>query len=201
MRWRARKLTSELGPGEDPRARPAPHEKDVNREGVDDLGMDRPQPLNAPLIGDPDDQEPGFSAHLRHAVRGDQHRFGRYPGQLLDDQGGIGQQAGGVPVPCQGLTGAAQQPDGCAMGTSDPSGQFQGRPVLLGASEGDRHRPVGADVGNAAPWADQARALVDLRMNIIVNDRTDFPHLAMVLVVMAAISGILLRWAKRQGWL
>jgi Mg2+ and Co2+ transporter CorA len=38
-------------------------------------------------------------------------------------------------------------------------------------------------------------------MNIIVNDRTDFPHLAMVLVVMAAISGILLRWAKRQGWL
>jgi hypothetical protein len=38
-------------------------------------------------------------------------------------------------------------------------------------------------------------------MNIIVNDRTDFPHLAMVLVVMAAISAILLRWAKRQGWL
>jgi hypothetical protein len=100
LRWRARKLTSWRGPGEDPGARPAPDEKDVNREGVDDLRMDRPQPLNGPLIGDPDDQEPGFSAHLRHAVRGDQHRFGRYPGQLLDDQGGIGQQAGGVPVPC-----------------------------------------------------------------------------------------------------
>jgi hypothetical protein len=40
-------------------------------------------------------------------------------------------------------------------------------------------------------------------MNIIVNDRTDFPHLAVVVVVaaMIAISAILLRWAKRQGWL
>jgi Mg2+ and Co2+ transporter CorA len=37
-------------------------------------------------------------------------------------------------------------------------------------------------------------------MNIIVNDRTDFPHLAMVVAVMAVISGFLLRWAKRQGW-
>jgi magnesium transporter len=37
-------------------------------------------------------------------------------------------------------------------------------------------------------------------MNIIVNDRTDFPHLAVVLAVMAAVSVILLRWAKRQGW-
>jgi hypothetical protein len=34
----------------------------------------------------------------------------------------------------------------------------------------------------------------------IVNDRTDFPLLAVVLVVMAAISAILLRWAKRHGW-
>jgi magnesium transporter len=38
-------------------------------------------------------------------------------------------------------------------------------------------------------------------MNIIVNDRTDFPHLAVVLAAMMAISAILLRWAKRQGWL
>jgi magnesium transporter len=38
-------------------------------------------------------------------------------------------------------------------------------------------------------------------MNIIVNDRTDFPHLAVVVAAMAIISGILLRWAKRQGWL
>jgi len=37
-------------------------------------------------------------------------------------------------------------------------------------------------------------------MNIIVNDRTDFGHLAAVLVVMAAISATLLRWTKRQGW-
>jgi magnesium transporter len=37
-------------------------------------------------------------------------------------------------------------------------------------------------------------------MNIIVNDRTDFPHLAVVVAVMATISAILLRWAKRQGW-
>jgi Mg2+ and Co2+ transporter CorA len=37
-------------------------------------------------------------------------------------------------------------------------------------------------------------------MNIIVNDRTDFPHLAVILAVMVTISAILLRWAKRQGW-
>jgi magnesium transporter len=37
-------------------------------------------------------------------------------------------------------------------------------------------------------------------MNIIVNDRTDFPHLAVVLAAMIAMSAILLRWAKRQGW-
>jgi magnesium transporter len=38
-------------------------------------------------------------------------------------------------------------------------------------------------------------------MNIIVNDRTDFSHLAVVLAAMLVISAILLRWAKRQGWL
>ena len=38
-------------------------------------------------------------------------------------------------------------------------------------------------------------------MNIIVNDRTDFPHLAVVVAIMAAMSVGLLRWAKRQGWL
>jgi Mg2+ and Co2+ transporter CorA len=37
-------------------------------------------------------------------------------------------------------------------------------------------------------------------MNIIVNDRTDFPHLAVVLAAMIAISAVLLRWAKQQGW-
>ena len=37
-------------------------------------------------------------------------------------------------------------------------------------------------------------------MNIIVNDRTDFLHLAVVLAAMIAISTILLRWAKQQGW-
>jgi magnesium transporter len=37
-------------------------------------------------------------------------------------------------------------------------------------------------------------------MNLIVNDRTQIPHLLGVLAVMAVISGTLLRWAKRQGW-
>ncbi len=37
-------------------------------------------------------------------------------------------------------------------------------------------------------------------MNIIVNDRTHLGQLALVLAIMAAISAILLRWAKRQGW-
>jgi magnesium transporter len=37
-------------------------------------------------------------------------------------------------------------------------------------------------------------------MNIIANDATDFWHLGVVLLVMATISGTLLRWAKRQGW-
>ena len=37
-------------------------------------------------------------------------------------------------------------------------------------------------------------------MNIIVNDRTDVPHLAVVVVAMLGISAVLLRWVKRQGW-
>jgi magnesium transporter len=37
-------------------------------------------------------------------------------------------------------------------------------------------------------------------MNIIANDATDFPHLAVLLLVMAVISATLLTWAKRQGW-
>src|SRR5918996_1341365 len=37
-------------------------------------------------------------------------------------------------------------------------------------------------------------------MNVIVNDRTDFVHVAIVLAVMAAMSGLLLGWAKRHGW-
>jgi Mg2+ and Co2+ transporter CorA len=37
-------------------------------------------------------------------------------------------------------------------------------------------------------------------MNLIVNDRTDFRHLAVVIAVMVAMSATLLRWAKKQGW-
>jgi len=37
-------------------------------------------------------------------------------------------------------------------------------------------------------------------MNIIVNDRTDFPHLTVVVAAMLVISAIVLRWAKRQEW-
>jgi magnesium transporter len=37
-------------------------------------------------------------------------------------------------------------------------------------------------------------------MNVIVNGETDFVHVTVLLVVMAAMSAALLRWAKRQGW-
>ncbi len=37
-------------------------------------------------------------------------------------------------------------------------------------------------------------------MNVIVHDRTDWPSLAILLAVMIALSLVLLRWAKRQGW-
>jgi magnesium transporter len=37
-------------------------------------------------------------------------------------------------------------------------------------------------------------------MNVIVSDRTHPVHLAVVLIVMAAMSVTLLRWARRQGW-
>ncbi|MEV6305457.1 magnesium transporter CorA family protein [Actinoplanes sp. NPDC051861] len=39
-----------------------------------------------------------------------------------------------------------------------------------------------------------------LGMNIIVNDQTDFPLLAVVLTAMSIMSATLLAWAKRQGW-
>jgi Mg2+ and Co2+ transporter CorA len=37
-------------------------------------------------------------------------------------------------------------------------------------------------------------------MNVIVNDRTNVAQLVIALAVMAAISLLLLRWARRQGW-
>jgi Mg2+ and Co2+ transporter CorA len=37
-------------------------------------------------------------------------------------------------------------------------------------------------------------------MNVIVNAQTHYPQLIIVLVIMAAISGALLRWTKKQGW-
>ena len=37
-------------------------------------------------------------------------------------------------------------------------------------------------------------------MNVIVNDSTHVTQLVIVLVVMASISGVLLRWTKNQGW-
>jgi len=37
-------------------------------------------------------------------------------------------------------------------------------------------------------------------MNVIANSETDFVHVGGVLAVMAIISGLLLRWARREGW-
>jgi Mg2+ and Co2+ transporter CorA len=37
-------------------------------------------------------------------------------------------------------------------------------------------------------------------MNVIVNAQTNDTQLIIVLIIMAAISGILLRWTKKQGW-
>jgi Mg2+ and Co2+ transporter CorA len=37
-------------------------------------------------------------------------------------------------------------------------------------------------------------------MNIIVNQSTHRVQLVVVLAIMVALSGILLRWTKRQGW-
>ena len=37
-------------------------------------------------------------------------------------------------------------------------------------------------------------------MNVIVNNSTHLGQLVVILAVMAAMSLILLRWAKHQGW-
>jgi Mg2+ and Co2+ transporter CorA len=37
-------------------------------------------------------------------------------------------------------------------------------------------------------------------MNVIVNDHTHVVQLVVVLSIMVFMSGVLLRWAKRQGW-
>jgi hypothetical protein len=37
-------------------------------------------------------------------------------------------------------------------------------------------------------------------MNMIVNDSTHVTQLVVVLLVMASISALLLRWTKKQGW-
>jgi Mg2+ and Co2+ transporter CorA len=37
-------------------------------------------------------------------------------------------------------------------------------------------------------------------MNVIVNAESDYRAIVVILLVMVVISGVLLRWAKRQGW-
>ena len=37
-------------------------------------------------------------------------------------------------------------------------------------------------------------------MNVIVNQRTHWTQLAIIILIMLAISALLLRWARRQGW-
>lgn len=37
-------------------------------------------------------------------------------------------------------------------------------------------------------------------MNVIVSESTNWPWLGILLGVMLALSLVLLRWAKRQGW-
>jgi Mg2+ and Co2+ transporter CorA len=37
-------------------------------------------------------------------------------------------------------------------------------------------------------------------MNIIVNERTHLTQLVVVVTIMVIMSGVLLTWAKRQGW-
>jgi magnesium transporter len=37
-------------------------------------------------------------------------------------------------------------------------------------------------------------------MNVIVNERTEWVQLIVALAAMLVISGVLLRWTKRQGW-
>jgi len=39
-----------------------------------------------------------------------------------------------------------------------------------------------------------------LGMNVIVNSETDFVLAPILILVMAAISGVLLLWTKRRGW-
>ncbi len=39
-----------------------------------------------------------------------------------------------------------------------------------------------------------------LGMNVIVNERTDFPILSIFLLLMLAMSAYLLLWARRHGW-
>jgi Mg2+ and Co2+ transporter CorA len=37
-------------------------------------------------------------------------------------------------------------------------------------------------------------------MNVIVNERTHVRQLLLAITVMLLISGLLLRWARKQGW-
>ena len=42
--------------------------------------------------------------------------------------------------------------------------------------------------------------VVEIGMNVIVNQSTHWAQLITVLAVMLTISGLLLAWARRQGW-
>jgi hypothetical protein len=78
--------------------------------------------------------------------------------------------------------------------------------VRLGSDAGVERRPIdqlGALEGDdGLVWVDMSiTALSSIYgMNVIVSERTRPVQLAVVLVVMAAMSATLLRWARRQGW-
>jgi len=123
---------------------------------VDDLGLDRLQSLNPPSTRDPDHEEPGVPAHLCHTARGYHYGLASHPGQLVGEQGGFGQQVAGVSLSCRGVTSGAKQPDGCPVGSGDPGSQFESRPIVLRATEGDHDRTAGSHLGDTSLGAHQA---------------------------------------------
>ena len=66
------------------------------------------------------------------------------------------------------------------------------------AAAGPQGIEINADAFRSAPPIIAISSVYG--MNLIVSDSTRPMHLFLVVVVMAVVSGLILRWTRRSGW-
>jgi hypothetical protein len=91
-----------------------------------------------------DDEQAGVAARGQHPflTRRTQQRLGRDAEDALDGDGAVREQAARVALPLLGDRRRADEAEWRIERPREPCAEFDGRPVVLGAAEGDEHRAL-----------------------------------------------------------